>query len=451
MYNYIEVNFTDTFRKRGLTMDENNVNIQENNVLTESNQNRFRKILLVSVTAVILVVAVAISAKYLIPFVKYNRAISLSEKGDYAKAVSLFDELGDYKDSKKLYIKTIDASKIADAKKLFEENNLIEGYNLLKEVQETEETKTLKAKYGPEIIDRVSKNIAKTESKDGKLIYFRNKSATNLKWNKNDPYFEIYIEKNKNNKDDFKIILRLDYIFDYNYMKGFQTPVHPVNLVFSNDKDSVSVSVGMFERNFDSTQSGWKERVFAQINILEYNKLVELFTSEKEISVNAVGISKNIKFTLSKAKVKAATAHSDYINAMQVVYGVNENINVDKIKSEINQYEQSVGVMLGAIEVIDEMGVSKNYVNEFKEIYSHIQSLEAEQDSELVSAVNKVYYASLNYYEYSLNPTVDMSNCPGNVPWAVNVYINTYINTYKSQLNIQMNNAISQLRELLDK
>ena len=435
----------------GVVEEKINENVQENDGIVEEKPRKTKKIILIVVAAVVLAIAVAAGIKLLVPFVKYNMAISMSEKGEYDKAVLIFDELGDYKDSKKLYVQTVDASKIADAKKLFKENKLIEGYNLLKEVKETEEVKALKAEYGPKIIDGASADIVKTKSDDGKHIYYRSKSATKLKWGKDNPYFEIYINQNKENKDDFKIVLGLDYIYDCNHLPGFQTPIHPVELIFSNGKDSVSVSVGMFERDFDSTKSGWRESVFTKINILKYNALAELFTSDKDISVEVVGISKNIKLKLKKAKIKAAIAHADYINAAQVVYGVNEEINVDKIKSEINQYEQSVGVMLGAIEVIDEIGISKDYLVEFKEIYSHIESLETEQNEELVSAVNRAYITSINYYEYCLNPTVDMSNCPGDIPWAVNVYVNTYISTYKNQLRIQMNSAVSQLKEILAK
>lgn len=332
---------------------------------------------------------------------------------------------------------------------MFEENNHVAGYKLLKEVAETEEVKVLKSEYGPKIIDLASSNIVRTESENGSHFYFRSEAATKFEWSAASPYFEIYVEKSNGNEENFRIILGFDYIFNYNYMEGFQTPVHPVNLIFSNGTDSVAVDVSMFERSFESTMPGWHESVSAEINILEYNDLTGLFTSGKKITVDAVGISKNIKFTLDEEKVKAATAHSDYINAVQLVYGVNEDIDVDKVKSEVNQYEQSAGVMLGAIEVIDEIGISKEYLDEFKEIYSHIQSLEPEQNSELVSAVNKVYNTSISYYEYCLNPTVDMSNCPGNIGWAVNIYKSTYINTYKSQLRSYMTTAISQLNELL--
>lgn len=97
-------------------MEERKINKPENDILTQNNKSKSKKPVFIAVVSVVLAIAIAVGVYFSIPFVKYNLAISLSEKGEYEKAMSYFDELGDYKDSKKLYIQTVDSSKIADAK-----------------------------------------------------------------------------------------------------------------------------------------------------------------------------------------------------------------------------------------------------------------------------------------------------------------------------------------------
>lgn len=62
-------------------------------------KKRKKNFLIFSVAAIVLAVLGIVYTTFLAPLMKYNRAVSLFEKGDYVSAYPLFNELGDYKDS----------------------------------------------------------------------------------------------------------------------------------------------------------------------------------------------------------------------------------------------------------------------------------------------------------------------------------------------------------------
>ena len=93
--NYKDANaYIDICNKK---IDEINETNKKNKKIAAKKRNK--NILIFSATAIVLVVLGIIYTTFVAPIMKYNRAISLFEKGDYVSAYPLFNELGDYKDS----------------------------------------------------------------------------------------------------------------------------------------------------------------------------------------------------------------------------------------------------------------------------------------------------------------------------------------------------------------
>ena len=100
--------------------------------LKTASARRLKKI----VIAVVAVVAIAVAAYFIvtnivIPTNDYNAAVEMAQNGKYDEAVAVFEELGDFKDSKEQIVNT----KVAKALALIEAGNQDEALKVLKELE----------------------------------------------------------------------------------------------------------------------------------------------------------------------------------------------------------------------------------------------------------------------------------------------------------------------------
>lgn len=87
----------------------------------KAHKKKIKKFVLALATALVAIIAVAlVLIKIVIPNNKYNKALSLQEAGKYEEAFTLFDSLGEYKDSESQAINSKNAMDYAQAKELFE-------------------------------------------------------------------------------------------------------------------------------------------------------------------------------------------------------------------------------------------------------------------------------------------------------------------------------------------
>ena len=85
---------------------------EKNRIVAEERLKRQRKnrITILTVSAILIcIICLSIIIPSVVTKSKYNRALEFYEKGDYEEAISLFEELGDYKDSDEYFTKSLNA------------------------------------------------------------------------------------------------------------------------------------------------------------------------------------------------------------------------------------------------------------------------------------------------------------------------------------------------------
>lgn len=85
------------------TQEVNLLDVDLDAVLVEGkkkSKKKWKKLVIAAVALIVVVIAVVIFYQHTERETAYQEAITAQETGDYEKAVSLFEELGDYKDSK---------------------------------------------------------------------------------------------------------------------------------------------------------------------------------------------------------------------------------------------------------------------------------------------------------------------------------------------------------------
>ena len=84
---------------------------QEEKETIEKEKQRKRNMKIAIIGTPIMLIAF-ILINFVLPHLKYNKAIGLRDTGDYARAIAMFAELGDYKDSEDKLLETLKESDI---------------------------------------------------------------------------------------------------------------------------------------------------------------------------------------------------------------------------------------------------------------------------------------------------------------------------------------------------
>ena len=127
--------------------------------LVKWRRKKEKKYLIIAIcVAIVLVISFTVLEIVVFPLAKYNKAVSLMEDGSYDEAISFFDELGDYKDSKDM----IKKSQYKKGIKLFEDGSYdeaIKEFNSLDNYKDSKD-KAIESKY------RIAESLFENESYD---------------------------------------------------------------------------------------------------------------------------------------------------------------------------------------------------------------------------------------------------------------------------------------------
>ncbi len=266
-------------------------------------------VIIITIVAVFLffifaIVGAVAAFTYFIPNSKYNKAAELVEQGKYDEAISLFEEIEDFKDAeyqvdktKELKEEALLTERINEADALYDSGDKAGAYRLLLGDKDDERV--------VEILDKIENSML-DEAND--LIYWDEDNTSRYHWahahsqddglTTGDPFVIIYYSEKKSDPSDnsiFLAILTRETVSSYDY----KSPVNATTVEFSTEKGSVEIDVTYNDRECETEGSVREEFISVKITFEEAKKIAELFADSDTVKMRLEGYSRYITFGIT--------------------------------------------------------------------------------------------------------------------------------------------------------
>lgn len=268
----VKKQLSEIYHNQGMTVQNRKLNMEQTIKQfgaeeTKISRKRRKRILIPSISILIIISSIIITKQVIIPMANYNNAEKLLVSGQYDKAVEAFQNLGDFKDSK---------NKVAEA--FVAKGDYISAVNLYEELGEQEKIK----QYIPFAIDQQvseSKEIAKQTRIGNTLII--------------GDYNAVVLDKESN-----RIL---------------------VMLISYNGSDSSRNFNTVHQRIYDYNSSNWESssiRAFLNgVFLDEFSESINRMILETDLP-NVTRSGKNLGATKDKVFLLSAVSDKHYIDAI---------------------------------------------------------------------------------------------------------------------------------------
>lgn len=306
-----------------MTMQENDMLQNDFDVSSKKDNTRIKKAVVIIISvAIILAICAIVIVKLVIPSIKYNTALELAKAGSYDEAIAIYNEIGDYKDSNELVIKTTNmkteamlVDKIKKAQELYKSGEKVKAYRSLYEERNNKKV--------AEILEQYKADMLK-EYED--KIFWEDDDMSDYHWaysvKGKDAGAIIYLSQNKNDPSDITIFFTTAFISNLESYT-FAPPVHPTTIRLRGENGNVDIDVSPFEREFSTLNgynvSGWWEEVTVEITLEKAKEIVDVIGEAQKVKIRAIGASSKHDYEDSDPGFKDIV---DYIELISLINGL---------------------------------------------------------------------------------------------------------------------------------
>lgn len=298
------------------------VDIEEN--ISKALHNKKPVIIVIAALLLVALLGSVLVCNVFIPNSKYKKAIELKEKDSYDEAIAIFSELGDYKDSSDL-INEIKAEKeearinalINNAQSLYDSGDKLGAYQMLLSEKQNEAVSEMLAKYKNEILNQANSNIEWDDARSESYRYATIIDGDTIELPAG-PSVNFALQVSKNNPSEKRIFLEYAVIQS---LAGNNLPSHPVSVVFENGTDRIELPARYNDVNIEVDYSigGWWEIGGVIVTLEQANAIVEMFSSNQNVSMSLVGVSRQRNYVLGESEAQALKEMAEYLN---IVYSL---------------------------------------------------------------------------------------------------------------------------------
>ncbi len=289
-----------------------------------------KKVILAIVALAVVIIAILLTVKIIIPYSQLNKAIKLDEAGKYDEAISIFTEIESSQTSAKLISKVKELKessllklRIEKAQELFDTGDKIGAYKMLKADKSNDNVEKILNQYAEVIIEEISSKIYWEEDDMSDYHWAHAKSEPT---GGSLPLIQLYLSQNKNDPAEITYFIFLQFAT----VGGLETyPLHPQSFRLKSDCGSVDFTAipSLNDYEFINELDGYTlvctvlENSTAVLSIDQVNTIADMVKHSESAVLRVNGATKSSDLLLYFSDYATAiTDIIEFINIMDMIY-----------------------------------------------------------------------------------------------------------------------------------